>query len=138
MGLHSFKATGAGNHQTNHMSKIPMLKPRINVAAQQRVRILDAKAGTTVRPVGSSWMRLRKAVLLKHRYTCAQCGCISMLHEVDHIVPLEQGGHAGSLDDMSNLQALCTRRSGRGCHEDKTAREQRARFGGRGGIKSLA
>ena len=39
----------------------------------------------------------------------------TMAREVDQIVPLFKGGS----NELSNLQALCSR-----CHEDKTARDK--------------
>lgn len=54
---------------------------------------------------------------------CAKCDRLTDYphgFEVDHIVPLHQGG----ADDDSNLQLLCVHRTGPGrkfgCHEDKT------------------
>lgn len=53
---------------------------------------------------------------------CQRSGRVSVAAEVDHIVPLHQGG----ADDETNLQSLCAP-----CHQAKTAREA----AGRGGAK---
>ena len=49
---------------------------------------------------------------------CVKCeskGRITAATEVDHVIPLHQGG----TDDFDNLQALC-----HDCHAEKTATEQ--------------
>lgn len=48
---------------------------------------------------------------------CVQCGAIAT--DLDHIVPIEQGG---AIWDRSNHQSLC-----RSCHSAKTSAEVRAR-----------
>lgn len=45
-------------------------------------------------------------------HTCQQCGAFG--HEVDHIIPVSQGG----TNDDANLQALCS-----ACHMAKTQAE---------------
>lgn len=68
---------------------------------------------------GRPWRRKRAAVLQRDGYLC-QCddcranGKLLVAHEVDHIVPLSQGG----TDDPSNLRAI-----NRNCHRAKTQRE---------------
>ncbi len=64
---------------------------------------------------GRPWRRLRKQILERDRYTCCACRTISVMDiEVDHLIPISQGG----TDDPSNLRAMCRR-----CHATKTARE---------------
>lgn len=74
-------------------------------------------------------MATRRQVMQRDRYTCAGCGSIRTDHEVDHIVPLEQGG----TDELSNLQLLCAwfDASGakQGCHAAKTKAEAKERGG---------
>ena len=68
-------------------------------------------------------MALRDAVLQRDAGLCQMClarGVLEMAVEVDHIVPLHQGG----TDDASNLQALC-----HDCHATKTATEQGCKRG---------
>ena len=69
------------------------------------------------------WARLRRTVLVRDGYRCQACGRAGRL-EVDHIVPLANGGAA---TDLENLQALC----GRPCHRDKTLAETRRPLGPR-------
>lgn len=62
--------------------------------------------------------RLRPRVFGRQRGLCAACGTLAHpvpARELDHIVPLSQGG----THDSTNLQALC-----RSCHQAKTRREQ--------------
>ena len=72
------------------------------------------------RGYGSRWATLRKMVLAAHPL-CADPGGVHAANgevvlatDVDHIVPLQQGG----TDELGNLQALC-----HSCHSIKTARE---------------
>lgn len=63
-------------------------------------------------------MAIRKRVLRRDRGLCVLCqaqGRATQAEEVDHIVPLEQGG----TDDEANLQSVC-----RPCHRTKTVRER--------------
>lgn len=62
-------------------------------------------------------------IKLRDNYTCRQCGRVTRAIEVDHIVPLWQGGP----DTDDNLQLLCIDP----CHAAKTAREagMRGRLG---------
>ena len=62
---------------------------------------------------GSSWDRIRKAVLVRDNYTCRSCRRKDNL-TVDHIVQLSKGG----TNSMENLQTLC-----RYCHEKKDNRK---------------
>ncbi len=95
------------------------LKPRLSAASLGRVAVLTTKAGTTERERGRSWQRKRESVLLGSDCMCALCKTAAAT-EVDHIVPLEQGGS----NDELNLQALC-----RKCHLEKSREEARVRFG---------
>jgi 5-methylcytosine-specific restriction protein A len=65
----------------------------------------------------TAWQRARTM----HLHNCPICvtlGCGILATEVDHIVPMIEGGEP--LDD-ANLQSLC-----KGCHSRKTLREVRA------------
>lgn len=68
-------------------------------------------------------MTKRRAVLVRDGYRCQACGIVRADNEVDHSVPLEQGGS----NDMSNLQTLCGGQDG--CHTRKSAAEGKARRG---------
>ena len=67
---------------------------------------------STQRGYGQRWRRLRAAILAREPL-CRTCG--RPADEVDHIVPLAQGGAAY---DEANLQPICIE-----CHGSKTAAE---------------
>lgn len=96
--------------------KLATLKPRVQVANTNRIPTLEAKAGTTERIRGRRWVETRKRVALAQEFRCQRCGCVWLpwRDQVDHDVPLEQGGS----NDDSNLNLLCD-----DCHKAKTARE---------------
>ena len=104
---------------------ITMLKPRLTAINTNRIKVLDAKAGSTERIRGRSWMSLRREVLMRDGYACRCCGIVRIDNECDHIVPLEQGGAAM---DINNMQTLCGGPDG--CHTRKTKDEAAARAGG--------
>lgn len=71
---------------------------------------------------GDRWMRIRGRVLDANPL-CAHCldeGMTVAATEIDHIIPLAQGG----TDDMSNLQGLCHAH-----HVSKTRTETQGRHG---------
>ncbi|HCF9839206.1 TPA: HNH endonuclease [Pseudomonas aeruginosa] len=70
---------------------------------------------------GRPWRRKRDRILKRDGYMCQCAECKGMKRvatEVDHIIPLSQGG----TDDDSNLMAI----AGHPCHARKTARESAA------------
>ena len=80
----------------------------------------DERGSAHSRGYGAAWRKLREAMLdaeplCRH---CAARGKVTPAHEVDHILPLRDGG----TNDRDNLQPLCGP-----CHDDKTARDLRAR-----------
>jgi len=50
-------------------------------------------------------------------YQCALCGKLTVVLQIDHTIPLSQGGR----DDDSNRQVLCS--GPNSCHERKTLQE---------------
>lgn len=98
------------------------LKPKLKSLDTAKIKTLQAKAGTTPREQGRSWMVKRQAVALQYGYRCANCKCVwvSSLDQIDHIIPLEQGGS----NDISNCQPLCN-----DCHLAKTKEEAKTRSG---------
>jgi 5-methylcytosine-specific restriction endonuclease McrA len=54
-----------------------------------------------------AWRRTREHILARDRWTCVLCGAPAV--DVDHIIPLEDGGS----DRPGNLRSLCER-----CHAD--------------------
>lgn len=69
-----------------------------------------------LRPSGGRWQKLRKFVLMEEPLCrkCTERGIVKETEEVDHIVPLANGG----TNCRANLQGLCA-----DCHEEKTLRE---------------
>jgi 5-methylcytosine-specific restriction endonuclease McrA len=67
------------------------------------------------------WLRLREQVLGRD-WLCADgrvCDHTRLSEEVDHVIPLDQGGAPYA---MENLRGTC-----RACHQAKTAEENRGR-----------
>ncbi|KIL36045.1 hypothetical protein SD71_10640 [Cohnella kolymensis] len=48
-------------------------------------------------------VRIRPIILLRDDFTCQECGQTQGLLEIDHIVPIAQGG----TNELNNLQVLC-------------------------------
>lgn len=117
-------AAGASTHMSrSRIQSLNRLQPRLETIKTNRLPTLQAKAGTTPRIRGDAWMATRRRVMLRDKFTCAMCGAVRYDHEVDHLIPLEQGGS----NEDENLQLLC---SGPGrCHSIKTAEEAKARAG---------
>ncbi len=92
---------------------------RVLAAPPPRLKMLETKAGTTPRIRGDAWMKIRRAVLLAGGFTCVDCGLVSQSNQIDHEVPLEQGGS----NDTNNLRIRCIP-----CHAAKTAAETKALF----------
>lgn len=65
-----------------------------------------------------TWRQIRYRVFRRDAWTCVKCNR-RRAREVDHIVPLADGGSEFELD---NCQSLC-----RACHLEKTIREMRVR-----------
>ena len=63
------------------------------------------------------WTRVRLEVLHRDSFRCRRAG---PRLEIDHVVPLDQGG---AVYDVNNLQTLCG--GAGGCHAVKTAAENR-------------
>ena len=110
--------------------KLNKMKPRLAVLNTNRLPMLETKAGATPRTSGSTWMKTRRRIMLRDRYTCASCGLVRSDHDCDHVVPLEQGG----ADADCNLQLLCRswideQRNKRGCHAEKSKAEAKERAG---------
>lgn len=72
----------------------------------------DGRASSTARGYGGSWPRLRRLILARSP-VCQHCQRLPSV-DVDHIVPIAQGGTYGE----DNLEALC-----HSCHSRKTVRQ---------------
>ena len=97
---------------------VKMLKPKVQTLSHAVVKrsVGSLTIAATPRTRGRKWMERRAAWLREHPM-CVMCemqGFVTAAEEVDHIVPLWDGG----ADDESNYQSLC-----KPCHSDKTARE---------------
>ena len=100
--------------------KLATLKPRVHALPD---RLPTAGYDTTQRDRGRPWRRRRAAWLQLHPF-CAACtgrGHVTPATEVDHVIPLWQGG----ADNDRNYQSLC-----KPDHDAKTARESKIRVGG--------
>ena len=83
---------------------------------EEQKRINANRDPSKAKQYDERWRRLRKLVI--HREPlCRQCkkeGRLTLATEVDHIIPLAQGG----TNELDNLQPLC-----HSCHSRKTAKE---------------
>lgn len=96
--------------------KLTTLKPRLLAANTTRVKPLTQTPGVTPRQRGRAGME-RRARLLIASPLCAIClqrGLTTAAIEVDHVIPLHQGGP----DIDSNTQNLCVP-----CHQEKTKQD---------------
>ena len=76
------------------------------------------KGSSKSRGYGYAWSKLRLKALERDKHLCQMClkrGIFTTATDVDHIVPLAQGG----TDTMENLQSLCHE-----CHKQKTCQER--------------
>lgn len=96
----------------------------------------DAHRGSRhQRGYDAEWDALRVQILERDQYLCqvgrGRPGCLVDASQVDHIVPLADGGS----HSPTNLQAICT-----ACHGRKTGSERAERRRGRatqGGVNSF-
>lgn len=100
--------------------KLLRLGNRIPTLNTARVSMLETKAGATPRLRGDTWMKIRRTALLAGGFRCVDCGHVSPTNEIDHEIPLEQGGS----NDQSNLRIRCIP-----CHAEKSKHETRVRYG---------
>jgi 5-methylcytosine-specific restriction enzyme A len=78
-------------------------------------REYDARRGPPSRGYGRDWKEFRANFLLSHP-RCVICGAAAS--QIDHIVPLANGG---ARMDERNLRSLCA-----SCHSRRTIRDQGA------------
>jgi len=100
--------------------KLQTLQPRVARVNTLRVQPLSTM---TQRMTGRRLQERNRNWLTAHPL-CVHCkakGIVRSAREVDHIVPLHQGGR----DDETNLQGLCVE-----CHKAKSAQEAADRQGG--------
>lgn len=106
-----------------------MLKPQVAMLRTTQVKTL-----VTERTRGSTWMKTRHRILTRDNglCRCEECrasGRILIAHEVDHVIPLHEGG----ADADHNLAAINSE-----CHKRKSAEEASRRRGLRRSRKALA
>ncbi len=103
------------------MAKLRVLKPKLALAK-------PARKPVTTRDVRMTGRRLqdRRLRVWTQNPRCAACGALTVFphgFELDHIVPLFQGGQ----DTEANCQVLCVERlpdgSKAGCHVAKSSDE---------------
>lgn len=90
----------------------------------EQSRSSDPRPSSNRRGYDARWQKIRARVL-RERPLCVHCmgvGVVTAANEVDHIIPLRDGG----TNEDANLQPLC-----KSCHSKKTRREKA------GGSKSL-
>ena len=90
---------------------------RLKSADTAKLPTLTAKPGVVERKRGYAAVKQRKRIMEAHNWLCQACkanGLIRIAKEVDHTIPLEDGGS----DDDSNQRPLCLE-----CHKAKTAAE---------------
>ena len=102
------------------MQKLQSLQPRVKtLGASTESRKPWQKAQEAPKRRAGRWLQARNLrIKTRDQWTCSACGRISDELDVDHRIPLSQGGP----DIDSNCQLLC---SGPGnCHERKSIAER--------------
>ena len=106
------------------MPRLKNLRPRLaeaNVSRYARAAMPSEQESNVRRMSSRPWERKRQATLARDKFLCQEClrkGRLTVATEVDHIIPLEEGG----TDEGSNLQSLC-----HDCHALKTTIENTGR-----------
>ena len=103
--------------------KLQRIPDRLKALDTRRLPVLETKAGATPRLRGDAWIKVRQRVLVEGKFACVDCGLVSMSNQIDHDIPLEQGGS----NDESNLRIRCIN-----CHAAKTKQEKQALFSSKG------
>ena len=101
--------------------KLPMLKTGLKMAEQRIKPMMQTRNPEAEQRIrGRKWMAIRERWFRAHPVCvmCEQQGRISLATQLDHRVPLIDGGK----DDETNYQSLCKTH-----HDEKTATEARGR-----------
>ena len=88
--------------------RLTQLAPRVNRQPWQRNDLSPKRLS------GRALQTRNDRVKLRDKWTCRHCGTITTELEIDHRVPLSEGG----AESDENCQSLCIP-----CHEAKTKRE---------------
>ena len=94
---------------------MPTKPPSYNPYGQAKVMRPDFRPDSRARGYNHRWEKLSRIYRRSHP-VCETPGCDNVSTEVDHIVPIADGGKLLAVD---NLQALC-----RSCHARKTERDK--------------
>jgi 5-methylcytosine-specific restriction enzyme A len=96
------------------MGKIRTLGTRVATAGSKLA--VSGRAGSTKRMRGNAWMKRRAKWLAAHPLCepCRKNGYVTLAEQVDHVVPLVNGGR----DHESNFQSICVE-----CHKQKSSTE---------------
>lgn len=88
-------------------------------SAQPMRKPFERRAFAHLRLTGRALQARNLRIQIRDGYTCQLCGRVCDRHEgeVDHRIPLSQGG----TDDDGNMQWLCKEP----CHREKSQRESR-------------
>lgn len=97
------------------MARLACLKPRVATLDTRRTGMLTTPENYGQGRGGRPWRRVADSIKVRDKYTCQQCGRVTVEGDVDHRVPRSRGGS----DDPSNLQWLCRVP----CHAEKSKRE---------------
>lgn len=97
------------------MGKIATLKPRI-----ETIKTIALASVAVERIRGWKLIKIRNRIMRRDNYTCRKCGRVTTKGQVDHVIPLFDGGAEAD----ENRQYLCCE-----CHEIKSAEEENERKG---------
>lgn len=106
------------------MPKLPALKPKIRTIELTRVKpqtqlgVWEKNSLAGKRLTGRALQKRNDRIKARDGWRCKGCGRITNELDVDHIVPMSQGGG----DHDANLQCLC--RGPDGCHKQKSMLER--------------
>lgn len=99
----------------NSRPRLTTLQPKVRTLSTAVVTALVTPDAYGQGRGGRPWRRKVEAVKLRDQYTCYVCGRLTQEGDVDHKVPLAEGGK----DDESNLGWICRTP----CHANKTKAE---------------
>lgn len=97
MSLNRYEKAIPNEYDKRKHAKIQSIERKVG-----RVDVSIGSKPATERIRGYALVKIRKRILWRDRYTCQVCGRVGTDNEIDHVVPLAQGG---SNADM-NLQSL--------------------------------
>lgn len=84
-------------------------------APNMRTKTTEDRSSPCKRGYDRQWQEVRALALQRDRFQCCELGCYQQATQVDHRVPMSEGG---AQYDLDNLQSMCD-----SCHSRKTNRE---------------